>query len=430
MEPDKEIFLPDLSMKKKDLIKYLKDLYDISLVSKSEKIEGMEIDLDKGDEILTGKFKNHKTTVKKIGTDDLGQPTVNDKSMLKFRVAKLMPKKEEQMQEELKEASRSPEEMQAQLDAVNEQLDGTIGEYSNAVFWKSMSPLARNAWQKKVSDLERQKSRLERRLAGQPVLADAEEVNADFQTIREEEGETENPEDVIQMDVPFLIRVMEYAKEDAKTDLDLHDAAEKMVNFSKEGSVLKMENYESIFGAEKVEAPATPIKEDDVADDVYTVVTGDDLGDLTPTMEEADEQPIGEMRDVLALDITKRFLTDVNAGGKPYTQVEGLPIDTDDLNPDLGSSTEEILFHLNTNQYGPKIEGWIEIGFEWYYSVKKSKFKGDYNQPPDPDETDFRGININKVQFYDDASGTDIILPVDSELEQLILQLVKGNISL
>jgi len=54
-----------------------------------------EIDLEKGDEILMGKFLNKRATVKDFGTDEKGQPTVisdkGEKPMLKFRIAKLMP---------------------------------------------------------------------------------------------------------------------------------------------------------------------------------------------------------------------------------------------------------------------------------------------------------------------------------------------------
>ena len=49
------------------------------------------IDLQVGDVILTGRFKNKREIVKTIGVDKLGQPTVNGKSMLKFRIEKAMP---------------------------------------------------------------------------------------------------------------------------------------------------------------------------------------------------------------------------------------------------------------------------------------------------------------------------------------------------
>ena len=52
-----------------------------------------KIDLEVGDTILTGKFKNKKVEVKDFGTDKNGQPTVNGKPMLSFRIEKLMPNK-------------------------------------------------------------------------------------------------------------------------------------------------------------------------------------------------------------------------------------------------------------------------------------------------------------------------------------------------
>ncbi len=52
---------------------------------------GVKIDLKVGDWILTGRFKNKREMVKAIGVDQLGQPTVNGKPMLKFRIAKTIP---------------------------------------------------------------------------------------------------------------------------------------------------------------------------------------------------------------------------------------------------------------------------------------------------------------------------------------------------
>lgn len=50
----------------------------------------ISIPIEIGDTILTGKFRNKKVTVKEIGKDDHGSPTVNGKSILKIRIAKLM----------------------------------------------------------------------------------------------------------------------------------------------------------------------------------------------------------------------------------------------------------------------------------------------------------------------------------------------------
>jgi len=75
--------------------------------------EVLELDLEKGDVILTGKFKNKRTIVKDFGTDELGQPTINGMKLLKFRIEKLMPKekwskktKDELAAEELEKDSK------------------------------------------------------------------------------------------------------------------------------------------------------------------------------------------------------------------------------------------------------------------------------------------------------------------------------------
>ena len=54
--------------------------------------EAIQLDVEKGDVILTGRFKNKRRIVKTIGTDRFGQPTINGKSILKFKIEKHMPK--------------------------------------------------------------------------------------------------------------------------------------------------------------------------------------------------------------------------------------------------------------------------------------------------------------------------------------------------
>lgn len=63
-----------------------------------------------------------------------------------------------------------------------------------------------------------------------------------------------NKIDSITMDVPLFIRMLEYAKEDAKTDMDLHSATEKALELSKSGSMLDMSKYNHIVGQKKIEA--------------------------------------------------------------------------------------------------------------------------------------------------------------------------------
>lgn len=54
------------------------------------------IPIEIGDVIRVGRFKNKKITVKEIGSDQYGLPTVNGKGILKIRIEKLMPKKQEE----------------------------------------------------------------------------------------------------------------------------------------------------------------------------------------------------------------------------------------------------------------------------------------------------------------------------------------------
>lgn len=59
-------------------------------------------------------------------------------------------------------------------------------------------------------------------------------------------NQNKNPVDTITVDVPLLIRLLEYAKEDAKTDMDLHSVSEKLIELSNDGRTLSMSDYDSI----------------------------------------------------------------------------------------------------------------------------------------------------------------------------------------
>ena len=49
------------------------------------------VDINVGDVVLGGKFKNQRMVVKEFGTNDIGQPTVNGKSLLAVRIEKTLP---------------------------------------------------------------------------------------------------------------------------------------------------------------------------------------------------------------------------------------------------------------------------------------------------------------------------------------------------
>jgi hypothetical protein len=51
--------------------------------------------------------------------------------------------------------------------------------------------------------------------------------------------------DVIKLDVPLFIRILELAREEVKQDVDLHDIAEAVIELSKDG-VATMADYDTI----------------------------------------------------------------------------------------------------------------------------------------------------------------------------------------
>tara|TARA_Y100000310_G_scaffold168032_2_gene168092 strand:- start:16376 stop:16588 length:213 start_codon:yes stop_codon:yes gene_type:complete len=51
----------------------------------------IQLDINIGDVLLGGRYKNKRIVVKKIGKDDLGQPTINGDPILKFRIEKHLP---------------------------------------------------------------------------------------------------------------------------------------------------------------------------------------------------------------------------------------------------------------------------------------------------------------------------------------------------
>ncbi len=51
---------------------------------------------------------------------------------------------------------------------------------------------------------------------------------------------------VLRMNVPLLLRLLEYAREDAHSDLDLHFLTENLVKHSDQHSYLTMKDYEQL----------------------------------------------------------------------------------------------------------------------------------------------------------------------------------------
>lgn len=61
------------------------------------------------------------------------------------------------------------------------------------------------------------------------------------------EAEEGDAVDTITMDVPLFIRMLEYAREDASADVDLHDVAENAVSLNKQQDILSMDDYDALL---------------------------------------------------------------------------------------------------------------------------------------------------------------------------------------
>jgi hypothetical protein len=69
-----------------------------------------------------------------------------------------------------------------------------------------------------------------------------------------------NPADKITVDVPLFIRLLEYARENAKTDIDLHNVAEKAISASETGKTLTMADYDSLVAGNSEDQEMNEIK--------------------------------------------------------------------------------------------------------------------------------------------------------------------------
>ena len=71
------------------------------------------------------------------------------------------------------------------------------------------------------------------------------------------EAKEEDPTDIIAMDVPLFLRMLEYAREDAEQDVDLHKVTERAIEAVKLRGLLSMEDYQDIVGEpQKIEEDA------------------------------------------------------------------------------------------------------------------------------------------------------------------------------
>jgi len=66
----------------------------------------------------------------------------------------------------------------------------------------------------------------------------------------------ENPENILKIDIPLFIRLLEFAREDASGDLDLHEVADKAIALG--DKILSMDDYEALVPEPKEEKESKP----------------------------------------------------------------------------------------------------------------------------------------------------------------------------
>lgn len=117
---------------------------------------------------------------------------------------------------------------------------GKAEDVMNKRSHKIAKKLAENENKNKVREVIRKV------LTTPPTNSEPEEINSiDFiSNIKPVENSTINS---ITLSIPLLIRMMEYAREDAKDDMSLHFAAENMMELSKDSKTLSMKDYEKII---------------------------------------------------------------------------------------------------------------------------------------------------------------------------------------
>jgi hypothetical protein len=69
-----------------------------------------------------------------------------------------------------------------------------------------------------------------------------------------------NPSDKVTLDIPLFIRLLEYAREDAKTDMDLHNVAEKAIAASETGKTLTMTDYDALVAGSSEDQQMDEVK--------------------------------------------------------------------------------------------------------------------------------------------------------------------------
>jgi hypothetical protein len=168
-----------------------------------------------------------------------------------------------------------------------------------------------------------------------------------------EDQEQNNQIDVITVDVPLFIRLLEFAREDATDDMKLHDVAEKLIKLCQDGDIMTMEQYDEIVGSEnQVDTSNMNAVEDDMQEkqnkDMNTIneqrwmklagINEDES--VVPTIAKAELTDIPAMKGIgqtIKLTLSNGKIQHISPGN-----LEGIyGGDADDLNSFVGEKWED-----------------------------------------------------------------------------------------
>ena len=175
---------------------------------------------------------------------------------------------------------------------------------------KGLNPLSMDGNQKKSysrsSEFRIFKSRHVKEISGMGERGD--DWNEEKKQVKEEA----DAKDVVSMDIPLLIRVLEFIREDVKTDMDLHRVVENLIDLRTQG-VLTMDDYEKAVAIKAIKEEIEQIEELDTKtlDSYITkVATGPSrgmtqkgtlksikaIGGVTTALRKKAEKPITELK--------------------------------------------------------------------------------------------------------------------------------------
>jgi hypothetical protein len=97
----------------------------------------------------------------------------------------------------------------------------------------------------------------------------------DWNEERKPVKEAVDEKDTVTLDIPLLIRVLEYAREDAKTDMDLHKVVENLINMRK--ATLTMDHYNAIVKIKEEIERIDELKKQSDTQDLDSHITREDL---------------------------------------------------------------------------------------------------------------------------------------------------------